>query len=140
MMPNLKSSHGSLRLAHGWRLSRPDVPEEIIRNFIRPACVRCLARWRPPQKLSYLAADPPYGSANQSLAHPQPSPGAKELLGKTAIAGRQDSIRNKPFIPFDQFDNTLCDNGSHVALSSATNWINAAINSVGSFRTSSLIR
>lgn len=38
MMPKLKSSHGSLRPAHGWRLiNRPDVPEEIIRNFIRPA-------------------------------------------------------------------------------------------------------
>jgi hypothetical protein len=37
-MRNLKSSHGSLRLAHGWRLvDQPDVPEEIIRNFIRPA-------------------------------------------------------------------------------------------------------
>ena len=38
MMPKLKSSHGSFRLAHGWRLvDQPDVPEEIIRNFIRPA-------------------------------------------------------------------------------------------------------
>src|SRR5260370_20910540 len=44
MMPNLKSSHGSLPLAHGWRLvDRPDVPEEIIRNFIRPA-VRSVPR------------------------------------------------------------------------------------------------
>src|SRR5437867_1842915 len=38
MMNNLQSSRGSLRLAHGWRLAeRPDVSEEIIRNFIRPA-------------------------------------------------------------------------------------------------------
>jgi hypothetical protein len=44
MMPNLKSSHGSLPLAHGWRLGvRPEVPEEIIRNFIRPA-VRSVPR------------------------------------------------------------------------------------------------
>ena len=34
----------SLRLAHGWSLaSRTDVPEEIIRNFIRPA-VRAVPR------------------------------------------------------------------------------------------------
>jgi hypothetical protein len=44
MIPNLKSSHGSLRLAHGWRLvDRSGVPEEIIRNFIRPA-VRSVPR------------------------------------------------------------------------------------------------
>src|SRR5260370_19753361 len=44
MMPNLKSSHGTLPLAHGWRLvDRPDVPEEIIRNCIRRA-VRSVPR------------------------------------------------------------------------------------------------
>jgi hypothetical protein len=44
MMPDLKSSHGSLRLAHGWRLvDRSGVPEEIIRNFIQPA-VRSVPR------------------------------------------------------------------------------------------------
>jgi hypothetical protein len=37
-MPKLESSHGSLRVARGWRLvNRPDVPDEIIRNFIQPA-------------------------------------------------------------------------------------------------------
>ena len=43
-MKNLQWSRGSLRLAHGWRLAeRPDVSEEIIRNFIRPA-VRAVPR------------------------------------------------------------------------------------------------
>jgi hypothetical protein len=44
MMNYLQSSRGSVRLAHGWRLAeRPDVSEEIIRNFIRPA-VRAVPR------------------------------------------------------------------------------------------------
>ena len=38
MMNNLRSSRGSRRLAHGWRLAdRTDLSEEIIREFIRPA-------------------------------------------------------------------------------------------------------
>lgn len=38
MANDLQSRPGSLRLAHGWRLvGRPDVSEEMIRTFLRPA-------------------------------------------------------------------------------------------------------
>jgi hypothetical protein len=44
VMNNPHPGRGSLRLAHGWRLAaRPDVPEEIIRDFIRPP-VRAVPR------------------------------------------------------------------------------------------------
>lgn len=44
MMPKLESSHGSSRLAHGWRLlDRAEVPEEIIRNSAVRSVPRPLA-------------------------------------------------------------------------------------------------
>jgi hypothetical protein len=74
---SLRSGRGSLRLAHGWRLTeRLDASDEVIRNFIRPAVravPRALAarlkscRISLPPRLTNLALTSQWVQTNEGL-------------------------------------------------------------------------